>query len=173
LDSADLAGWKGQKLNYYSGYDPVAAQDMDVTAVPPPGAPRHFFQLAEAIYTPLPGPSPQGRKFILSGATYLTTITVTGATSGTHRIQGPGTDLTSTLANVTWEVSGFDTAGFTSDISPAFVFAAGGTNYNLPHSDWKFTFRTPSSGTFSGGFYLADRLQYLAQSGTFTVQAVP
>lgn len=174
VDSPDLTIWGAEALSYYSGYTPVVSQSLNVTNLPAPGAPRHFFHLAKAVYYPLPTQSPQGRKFVLTGKNgygLVTTITATTATGGAHLIQQPssGYALSSTLSNVSWAVPEFDQAEFYSDISPPFVFAS----TNLTHSDWFFVFRTPTSGTFEGGFYTADRGSYLADYGTFTVQTLP
>lgn len=172
LDSPDLTTWAGESFTYFSGYEPSADQSLVVTDVPAVGAPRHFFHLAKVIYTPLPTPTPQGRKFVLTGKTSgrVTTLTVTSATGGSHLIQDPaGAPLSSTLSNVVWDVPQFDQAGVLSDIYPPYVVSG----YNLTHSDWQFTFRNATSGTFKGGFYTEDRKLYLGDSGDFTVSALP
>ena len=174
VDSPDLANWASEAINYYSGYSPVANQSLNVTNLPAPGAPKHFFHLAKAVYYPLPTQSPQGKKFILTGSNGMnlkTTITVTGATGGAHLLQQTSSAfaLSSTLSNVDWAVTGFDRAEFYSDINPPFVFSSA----NLTHSDWLFVFRTPTSGTFDGGFYTADRGSYLRDYGSFTVESIP
>ena len=172
VDSPDLNQWTGEAFPYYSGYNPKQpSQSLTVTKKPDPGALRHFFHLAKAIYQPLPLPSPQGLKFVLIGKYANTTITVSAVNGGTHLIQesSSGFDLESTLSNVVWDVPTFDSVTFSSDISPAYVKFG----YDFTHSDWKFTYRTATSGTFEGGFYTEDRLLYLQESGTFTVEALP
>lgn len=171
-DSPDLTNWRGESFSYYSGYTPAVDQSLDVTQVPAAGALRHFFHLAKVIYTPLPTPTPQGRKLVLTGRNFgiVTTITVTTATGGSHLIQQPisGFVLSSALTNVVWNVPHFDQASFASDINPPLVSEASYT-----HSDWKLTFRSASGGTFTGGFYTADRTSYLPETGDFTVSVLP
>ncbi len=172
LDSADLSAWASKSYDYYSGYAPVATQSLIVTAVPPPGAPRHFFQLAKATYTPLPPAAAQSRRFVLTGTSSgrITTISVTGANDGTHLIQeSGGFSLNSTLSNVMWDVPQFDRASFSSDISPAYIKSG----YSLTHSDWEFTYRSSTGGSYSGGFYTADHGLVLRESGEFTVSVIP
>ena len=170
-DSPDLSNWTGRSINYYSTNHPEPEQSLVVTGIPAPGTPRHFFHLAKVVYTPIM-PTPQGRKFVLTGKTSgrVTTLTVTSATGGSHLIKGlVGDPLPATLSNVGWEVTQFDQATMTSDINPAYVVSG----YQLTHSDWKFTFRTATGGTFTGGFYTADRLSVLRDSGDFTVSVLP
>lgn len=170
-DSPDLSNWTGHSINFYSSNYPEPEQSLIVTGLAAPGAPRHFFHLAKVIYTPIL-PTPAGRKFVLTGKTSgrVTTLTVTSATGGSHLIQeSGGFSLSSTLSNVGWVVTQFDRATFTSDINPAYVVSG------LPrtHSDWKFTFRTATGGTFTGGFYTADRGLVQSESGDFTVSVLP
>ena len=175
-DSPDLANWSGQVLGYpapyYSGYNPVPNQSRNVTNVPAPGELRHFFHLAKVVYTPLPTQTPQGRKFVLNGKIngIVITITVTSATDGSHLIQQPssGFVLSSTLSNVVWNAPQFDLANITSDINPPLILGS-----SLTHSDWNFTYRTATSGTFTGGFYTANRSQVLEEYGDFTVAPLP
>lgn len=169
FDSPDLVNWSGQSFSYYSGFSPAAQQSLDVTDVPALGAPRHFFNLAKATYFLLP-PTFQNRRMVLTGSAYLTTIAITSETGGTHRIQnGASMDLNSTLSNAQWSASKFYEVKFESDINPPFIFQG----YTLDHSDWVLTFHTPSSGSFTGGFYTTDRALYLGQSGEFTMTTLP
>lgn len=168
-DSPDLANWYGQSFDYYSTNNPTPDQSLTVTDIPAPGAPRHFFHLAKAVYTPIM-PTPERRRFVLTGNGRVTTLTLTSATGGSHLIQETsGFSLSSKLFYVRWAVPQFDEATLTSNINPAYVVQG----YQLTHSDWKFTYRTATSGTFTGGFYTANRGTYLSDSGTFTVTALP
>jgi cyclophilin family peptidyl-prolyl cis-trans isomerase len=165
FDSPDLANWSGQSISYYSGFSPAVQQSLDVTEIPAPGAPRHFFNLAKATYFLLP-PTFQNRRMVLTGSTYLTTIDITSETGGTHRIQnGASMDLNSTLSNAQWSASQYYVASFKSDINPPFIYLG----HTLDHSDWVLTFHTPSSGSFTGGFYTTDRALVLRESGEFTI----
>lgn len=171
VDSPDLTNWRSESFDYYSGYTPVANQSLSVTSVPAAGAPRHFFNLAKAVYVPLTSQTPQSRRFVLTGKTsgIVTTITVTSATGGSHLIQQGTFSLSSTLSNVVWDTPAFDLATFASDINPPLVIS----QTNLTHSDWEFTFRSPAGGSYVGGFYTADRGQYFGDSGEFTVTVLP
>lgn len=173
VDSPDLNTWSGQSIDYYSGNNPTVDQSITVTSLPPPGARRHFFHLAKAVYQPLPPPSPQGRRFVLTGKTrgINTTITVSTPNGGSHLIEQASSALTlnSTLSQVEWDLTRFDSADFSSDIDPPYGYLT----YSFTHSDWELSFNNATSGTFRGGFYTADRSLYLPESGNFSVEELP
>lgn len=167
LDSPDLQTWQDQSFDYYSGFSPTSSQSLNVTNVPLPGAPRHFFQMAKITYQPLMPASLQGRTLVLTGERFgiTTTMTLATANGGTHLTQGAGFNLNSVLSQVVWSEEHHDEISFLSDINPPMM--VGSTA--LTHSDWTFVFRSSQGGSYSGGYYTADRSAYLQEYGEFTI----
>lgn len=170
VDSPNLQQWRGSAIPYYSGYKPEIRQSINVSSLPAPAAPRHFFNLATIHYTPLMPQTLSGKTFVLQGKKIgiTTSFTLNTATNGAHLIDGAGYHVDSALSNVDWSVFRFDQAYFESDFSPALEVSG----YQLVHSDWEFRFNRKNGGTFKGGFYDAIRSVYLEEYGEFTMSPV-